>query len=38
MIGYRYLIFAAIALVIGLIAIYPALMNAREIIYTVPGL
>lgn len=29
--SYRYLIYAAIALVLGLIAIYPALRNAREI-------
>ncbi len=34
----RYLIYAAIAIVLGLIAIYPALRNAQEIMYTVPGL
>ena len=36
--SYRYLFFWAMVLVIGLIAIYPALQNAREIMYGVPGL
>ena len=38
MIGYRFLILAAVSFVIGLIVIYPALKNAREIMFTVPGL
>ncbi len=36
--SYRYRIYAAIAIVLGFIAIYPALRNAREIMFTVPGL
>ena len=38
MIGYRFLILAALMLVLGLLVIYPALRNAREIMYGVPGL
>ena len=38
MIGYRFLILAALSLVIGLIVIYPALDAARQTMYGVPGL
>ena len=36
--SYRYLFVWAVVITLGLIAIYPALSNAREIMYGVPGL